>query len=45
MNLTNLCLLIAFGFSAWVLLRDDLASIPEGIILISLTCALISANN
>ena len=45
MNITNLALIISLAFSAWVFLRDDYASIPEGIILLSITCALVASNN
>jgi hypothetical protein len=45
MNITNLALIISLTFSAWMLLRDDLASVPEGILLLSITCALVASNN
>lgn len=45
MNITNIALIISLTFSAWILLRDDLASLPEGILLLSITMALISANH
>ena len=45
MNITNLALIISLAVSVWMLLRDDLASVPEAILLLSITMALISANH
>jgi len=45
MTITSIALVIALGFSFWALIRDDIASLPETIILLSITMALISANH